>query len=873
VALVCRDGGDAATAADWMAGEQEQPSQPTPPCCSSRATRSYSDEWDALRACCCSCCVPQKVSVQQSSAYGGGVAALDDLLAQLTALQERLVGGEAGGASSADGGGVVALATRLNKSAADCKTKLNKDFKNLHTAATKFSAKLDKVNLHSSASGWTVQCWRRRLTSALVCETAAQSFSTSLDEFCKAELFESPAYLDAAAASAAEEPTAAVAPVPALPFATLMPVAPVPATASSQPAQQVSNGTASSAGTASAATAAAAQRYSHALAQVMEECWLRAGRMDLVESLRAEEQQISTAAGGGPSQRAESATIADVPMAPAASSDSPAVPAAVSDTSPSSPQSAFRSLHSLIRALKRRDADPCMAWVIAQKADVQQQLERTQAEMERQRELTARAALQAASSGTAGAPSDPSAPRRKRVSFNAPEGKDGESESGEDPAGAEASSAVAALAASLSSLSTRLSQLETSYNALHALHFDLHRVKFLQLLSHSEEEARQSTRARESKQSRKRKPSVHSPARSATVARLRPSISSSAPDSSSGGALEPSSSVQEEEAAAMAAEQTSGDDSEEEAPEEEDGTQEDDAQLNAVAAAAARRAGIRTPATAAVAAHSSFSHHAALKYAQTFFPQFAATQMDGIRRLSGCLLFLGELTSSPSSTLPPSHPYASLFSPAGNRQLWQDAIQRAKRLAFARMHRPEQDPLAVTLRACDVSLPQLLKYQSVLRQNADLLSVGVAAGANPEIELGADFQFHSTFVCPVTKEQCTDAPDDLVGAPTIDLTAGLHPQQHPAFFAGMPHGVYGIAPPLPIAVPPAAAPAGASSSAGAAASSAGSSSNPPVMLKCGHCISQHAMEKIVRTMRMPRRFKCPTCPQEQSHTEVLILHL
>ena len=32
---------------------------------------------------------------------------------------------------------------------------------------------------------------------------------------------------------------------------------------------------------------------------------------------------------------------------------------------------------------------------------------------------------------------------------------------------------------------------------------------------------------------------------------------------------------------------------------------------------------------------------------------------------------------------------------------------------------------------------------------------------------------------------------------------------------------------------------------GAAASSV-CTSNPPVLLKCGHCISQHAMEKIVR---------------------------
>jgi hypothetical protein len=67
-----------------------------------------------------------------------------------------------------------------------------------------------------------------------------------------------------------------------------------------------------------------------------------------------------------------------------------------------------------------------------------------------------------------------------------------------------------------------------------------------------------------------------------------------------------------------------------------------------------------------------------------------------IRRLSGCLLFLGELTAPSSSSGIGSHPYAALFSKAGNAVLWQDIIQRAKRMAFAQMNRPEHNPLAVT---------------------------------------------------------------------------------------------------------------------------------------------------------------------------------
>jgi hypothetical protein len=48
--------------------------------------------------------------------------------------------------------------------------------------------------------------------------------------------------------------------------------------------------------------------------------------------------------------------------------------------------------------------------------------------------------------------------------------------------------------------------------------------------------------------------------------------------------------------------------------------------------------------------------------------------------------------------------------------------------------------------------------------------------------------------------------------------------------------------------------------------------NPPVLLQCGHCISYQAMDKIVKTLRLTRRFKCPTCPKEQAPSEVLFIH-
>lgn len=50
------------------------------------------------------------------------------------------------------------------------------------------------------------------------------------------------------------------------------------------------------------------------------------------------------------------------------------------------------------------------------------------------------------------------------------------------------------------------------------------------------------------------------------------------------------------------------------------------------------------------------------------------------------------------------------------------------------------------------------------------------------------------------------------------------------------------------------------------------SENVPVLLKCGHVISTEAMDRIVRLSRF-NRFKCPTCPKEQTPAETVPLAL
>jgi len=47
--------------------------------------------------------------------------------------------------------------------------------------------------------------------------------------------------------------------------------------------------------------------------------------------------------------------------------------------------------------------------------------------------------------------------------------------------------------------------------------------------------------------------------------------------------------------------------------------------------------------------------------------------------------------------------------------------------------------------------------------------------------------------------------------------------------------------------------------------------NPPVLLKCGHVISKDAMLKIAAANRL-NRFKCPTCPREQTPADTITIN-
>jgi len=72
-------------------------------------------------------------------------------------------------------------------------------------------------------------------------------------------------------------------------------------------------------------------------------------------------------------------------------------------------------------------------------------------------------------------------------------------------------------------------------------------------------------------------------------------------------------------------------------------------------------------------------------------------------------------------------------------------------------------PLITTLLASNIALPAIVRYVSVLSRSAQFLEDASSVMAPSCIELGREHQFHSVFVCPVSKDQGThDNPPVLL---------------------------------------------------------------------------------------------------------------
>ncbi|MCO5582420.1 hypothetical protein L7F22_036315 [Adiantum nelumboides] len=130
----------------------------------------------------------------------------------------------------------------------------------------------------------------------------------------------------------------------------------------------------------------------------------------------------------------------------------------------------------------------------------------------------------------------------------------------------------------------------------------------------------------------------------------------------------------------------------------------------------------------------------ALQYARNNFGPFSVLHMAEIQRLMCCLLWTGRLEMCP---------YSDLFSASR----WEEMAQRFTRECCSLLGQSYESPLNVTLAAGAQALPTLLKMATVLtskKQEWQLLKQ-----LPVEIELSKEFQFHSIFACPVSKDQST----------------------------------------------------------------------------------------------------------------------
>ncbi|XP_054791625.1 protein RMD5 homolog isoform X2 [Prosopis cineraria] len=131
----------------------------------------------------------------------------------------------------------------------------------------------------------------------------------------------------------------------------------------------------------------------------------------------------------------------------------------------------------------------------------------------------------------------------------------------------------------------------------------------------------------------------------------------------------------------------------------------------------------------------------ALEYARTYLSPFASSHMVDVQKLMGCLLWVGKLERSP---------YHALLSQSN----WDRLAEELKREFCNLLGQSYNSPLNVTVAAGIQCLPPLLKFMNVMVgkkqewQSMNQLPVPV--------ELDREFQFHSVFVCPVSKEQSTD---------------------------------------------------------------------------------------------------------------------
>ncbi|XP_077224235.1 protein RMD5 homolog [Tasmannia lanceolata] len=132
------------------------------------------------------------------------------------------------------------------------------------------------------------------------------------------------------------------------------------------------------------------------------------------------------------------------------------------------------------------------------------------------------------------------------------------------------------------------------------------------------------------------------------------------------------------------------------------------------------------------------SRNEALNYVRTYLAPFASTHMTEIQKLMACLLWIGRLDDSP---------YAEFLSPTH----WERLAEEVARQFCSLLGQSYESPLSVAIAAGFQGLPTLLKLANVM---AAKKQEWLAMKQLPvPMDLGKEFEFHSIFVCPVSRDQ------------------------------------------------------------------------------------------------------------------------
>lgn len=148
--------------------------------------------------------------------------------------------------------------------------------------------------------------------------------------------------------------------------------------------------------------------------------------------------------------------------------------------------------------------------------------------------------------------------------------------------------------------------------------------------------------------------------------------------------------------------------------------------------------------------HSSFGDEPpklrairASQYARRAFPAFQFRYSAEIQQLLGAVAYWQNIGASP---------YSRIFA---QDSVWDDVATSFTKEFCSLLGLSAESPLYIAVTAGAVALPYLIKVQNLMRLKRGKWTT--VEELPVEIPLPPSFNYHSIFVCPVSKEQATDS--------------------------------------------------------------------------------------------------------------------